>query len=84
MNIFSIQFSPPSSNSSLTGPNIPLSTLFANTLSLCSFLSVRDEVSHPYETTGKFSFLVFTFLDGQEDKDSEWNGSKHSLTLTCY
>jgi hypothetical protein len=33
--------------SSLLGPNIPLSTLFSNTLSLCSSLSVRDQVSHP-------------------------------------
>jgi hypothetical protein len=38
---------------SLLGPNIPLSTLFSNTLSLCSSLSVRDQVSHPYKTTGK-------------------------------
>src|SRR5215470_4552013 len=34
--------------SSLLGPNILLSTLFWNTLSLCSSLSVRDQVSHPY------------------------------------
>jgi hypothetical protein len=34
--------------SSLLGPNILLSTLFSNTLSLCSSLSVRDQVSHPY------------------------------------
>jgi hypothetical protein len=27
-------------------PNIPLSTLFSNTLSLCSSLNVRDQVSH--------------------------------------
>jgi hypothetical protein len=26
--------------------------LFSNTLSLCSSLSVRDQVSHPYKTTG--------------------------------
>jgi hypothetical protein len=31
--------------SSLLGPNIPLSTLFSNTLSLCSSLSVTDQVS---------------------------------------
>jgi hypothetical protein len=35
--------------SSLLGPNILLSTLFSNTLSLCSSLSVRDQVSHPYK-----------------------------------
>jgi hypothetical protein len=38
--------------SSLLGPNILLSTLFSNTLSLCSYLSVRDQVSHPYKRTG--------------------------------
>jgi hypothetical protein len=28
------------------------------------FLSVRDQVSHPYKTTGKLSYiLIFTFLD---------------------
>jgi hypothetical protein len=35
--------------SSLLGPNIILSTLFSNRLSLCSSLSVRDQVSHPYK-----------------------------------
>jgi hypothetical protein len=34
--------------SSLLGPNILLNTLFSNTLSLCSSLSARDQVSHPY------------------------------------
>jgi len=34
--------------SSLLGPNIFLNTLFSNTLSLCSSLSVSDQVSHPY------------------------------------
>jgi hypothetical protein len=37
--------------SSLLGPNILLSTLFSNTPSLCSFLNVRHQVSHPYKTT---------------------------------
>jgi hypothetical protein len=35
--------------SSLLGPNIPLSTLFSNTPSLCSSLNVRDQVSRPYK-----------------------------------
>jgi hypothetical protein len=35
--------------SSLLGPNILLTTQFSNTLSLCSCLSVRDQVSHPYK-----------------------------------
>jgi hypothetical protein len=38
-------------------PNILLSTLLSNTLSLCSSLNVRDQVSHPYKTTGKNSFV---------------------------
>jgi hypothetical protein len=38
--------------SSPLGPNIPLSTLFSNTLSLCSSLNIRDQISHPYKTTG--------------------------------
>jgi hypothetical protein len=42
--------------SSLLGPNIPLSTLFSNTLSLRSSLSVRDQVSHPYEDLLTFCF----------------------------
>jgi hypothetical protein len=33
---------------SLFCPNIVLSTLFVNTLSLCSCLNVRDQISHPY------------------------------------
>jgi hypothetical protein len=33
--------------SSLSGQNIFLSSLFLNTLSLCSFLNVADQVSHP-------------------------------------
>jgi hypothetical protein len=43
-------------------PNIHFSTLFSNTLSLFSFLNVRDQISHPYITTGKSSFCVFQFL----------------------
>ena len=39
--------------SSLLGPNIPLSSLFSNTLSLCSFLSVSDQGSHPYKKHSK-------------------------------
>jgi len=32
------------------GPYILLSTLFSNTLSLCSSLNVSDQVSHPHKT----------------------------------
>jgi hypothetical protein len=48
--------------SSLLGPNILLKTLFSNTLSLCTSLSMRDQVSHPYKTTGRIVVLyIFNF-----------------------
>jgi hypothetical protein len=49
---------------SLLGPNILLNTLFSETLSLCSSPKVRDQVSHPYNTTGKITvlyILIFRF-----------------------
>ena len=64
--------------SSLLGPNIPLSTVFSNTLSLRSSLNVNDQVSHPYKTTGNITVLyywIFIFLDSNlEDKSfcTEW------------
>jgi hypothetical protein len=52
--------------SSQFGPNILLSTLFSNTLSRCSSLNVRDQVSHPHRTTDKITVLyilsLLTFL----------------------
>jgi hypothetical protein len=74
--------------SSLLGSNILLSTLFLNTLNLCSSLSVRDQVSHPYKTTGKSIFIyILGFLSfwrgDRKTKDSEQNGSSHSLNLIC-
>jgi hypothetical protein len=43
--------------SSLLDPNIPLSTLLSNILSLRSSLNVSDQVSHPYKTTGRIIVL---------------------------
>jgi hypothetical protein len=42
---------------SLFRPNIVLSTLFLNILSLCSSFNEKDQVSHPYGTTGKMMVL---------------------------
>jgi hypothetical protein len=37
---------------------ILLSTSFSNILSLCSSLNVRNQVSHPYRTTGKLQLCI--------------------------
>ena len=72
--------------SSLLGPNILLSALFSNTLSLRLSLNVSDQVSHPYKTIGKIIvlrvyILIFKFLYSKlEDKDSALDDSNHSLT----
>jgi hypothetical protein len=49
MKIRTVELLYSSVTSSLLGPNILLSTLFSNTLSLWSSLNVRDQVSHPYK-----------------------------------
>ena len=41
--------------SSLLASNIFLSTLFSNTLNLCSSLKVRDQVSQPYNATSNMT-----------------------------
>jgi hypothetical protein len=54
--------------SSLFHPNMLLSTLFSNTLSLCRSLNVGDQVSFPHRTTGKIIVLyiiIFTFFRQQ-------------------
>ena len=51
---------------SLLGPNIRLRLLLSNTLSLNSFLNVRDYVLQPYSTTGNIIvlyILIFKFLE---------------------
>ena len=57
--------------SSLLGPNILLSTVISNTLSLCSSLNLSDQVSHLHKTSNIiFLYLfIFIFLDSKwEDK----------------
>jgi hypothetical protein len=50
-------FLQPPTTSSLLGPNVFLSTLFSNARNLCSYLSEKDHVSHPYKTRGKIKIL---------------------------
>jgi hypothetical protein len=53
---------------SLLGPNILLSTLFSNTLNLCSPVNLRGQIAYPYKTRGEiilFYILIFTCLDGR-------------------
>jgi len=48
---------------SFSDPSIFLNALFWNTLSLCSSQNVRDQVSHPHETTGKTTSLcILSFI----------------------
>jgi hypothetical protein len=54
--------------------SIFLNTLFSKTLSLCSSLKVRGQVSHPYSTTGKITvlyILIFSFFDIRRE-DNLW------------
>ena len=53
---------------SLLSPNILFSKLFPNNSSPFSSLSVKDQVSHPYKSTGKIIvlyILILTFSGGQ-------------------
>jgi hypothetical protein len=64
------RFFQPPVTSPLFGPNI-----FLNTLSLCSSLNVKDQVSRPYKTTGKIIvlyILIFMFLDSRREDKRFW------------
>jgi hypothetical protein len=66
----------PPTTSSLLGPNILLSNLFSDILLLCFSRSIRDKVSHPYNTTGKnyvfFSIFIFKFLERMLRKTTKY------------
>jgi hypothetical protein len=78
----------PSITSFLFRRNIPLNTVFSFTLSLCSSLNVRDQVSHPYRTTGKITVLnIQIFKSSAADEKtggSGLNGSKHYHNSISY
>jgi hypothetical protein len=59
MKLLIMQLSPASCHFIPLGPNILLGTLFSSTLSLCSSLNVRDQVLHPYRSTGKTTILGY-------------------------
>jgi hypothetical protein len=65
----------------------PTLVLFSNTLSLCSSLSVRDQVSHPYKTTGRIMvlyILTFTFLEIKRENKRLWTKQRQAfLELVC-
>jgi len=73
--------------SSLLSPNILLSTLFSNTLSLGSSLNVSDQVAHPYPTKGKiivlYILILKSWIANRKTNDSAPNDSKDSLTAIC-
>jgi hypothetical protein len=48
-------------------PKYFLSTLFSNTISLCSSVNVKRQVSHPYKTTHKIKVLNI-LISKREDK----------------
>jgi hypothetical protein len=46
-----------------------------STLSLCSSLNVRDQVSHPYRTTGRIIILcIVIFMFWAAEKKTEGSG----------
>jgi hypothetical protein len=68
MKLLRMHFLQPPVTSSPFGPNTLHSTLFTNTLRPCFSLEIRDQILHPYRTTGKFIvlyFAIFTFLDSR-------------------
>jgi len=68
---------------SLLRPNILLSNLLSNTLSLCSSLNVSRQVSHPYKRTGKIIVLyiiIFNFsIANWKTKDSAQMRASNTL-----
>jgi hypothetical protein len=70
MKFLIMQLSPSTYHFLLLGPNILLSTLFSNTLGLCSSLDKGDQDTHPYRTTCKIIvlyILIFMFLDSRRE-----------------
>jgi hypothetical protein len=70
---------------SLFGPNILLSTLFSNALSLCYSLNARNGVWHPYKTTDKIIvlyILIPRIVDNKWVDRRLWTEWQQTLPLT--
>jgi hypothetical protein len=70
-----MQFPPSSHHLIPPRSKIHLSTMFSNTLSLCSSLNVRDQVPHPCRTTGKFIvlyILIVKFFNSRAEDRRFW------------
>jgi hypothetical protein len=61
--------------------------LTQDTLNLCSFRNVRDQISRPYKTTGKIKLLyvlICTSLEGRRGGKRLWtDGNKPSPNFDC-
>jgi hypothetical protein len=56
--------------------------MFSNTLSLCSSIKVRYQVSHPYRTTAKiivFYILNIMFLNSRREDKRFWTEWQQTL-----
>jgi hypothetical protein len=67
----------------LLGPNILLSTLFSNTLSLHSSLNVSDQVSHPYNTTGRIIVVFHSYIKEMQAETLTSAAWKMGMILLC-
>jgi hypothetical protein len=83
------QFSPLSCQLISLPSKYPLSTLFSNTLSLCSSLYARYKVSHSYRTTGKIVVLYILILmsstaDEKTEGEHLQGQNQPRKILACY
>ena len=68
----------------LTYPNISFSTLYLNTFSSCSFLNLRNLVSHLYKTRQNYipvHCLPYVFRQKMGRQKMNWKGKFHTLKL---